>query len=54
LSRHQLIAGLMALNEAATFRFTPDWLRKQKTRRLRALLADAQRQRQAGSQPGLN
>ena len=40
MTRRQLIEGLLRLNEHSSFQFTEDWLNKQWTYRLRALLAD--------------
>jgi hypothetical protein len=47
MSREELIAALLDLNQGSTFRFTEGWLRRQWTHRLRSLLAAARQQHQA-------
>jgi hypothetical protein len=46
MSRKELVAELLELNEGSTFQFTAAWLRRQWTHRLRSLLSAA-RQHQA-------
>jgi hypothetical protein len=46
MSRAELLHRLLELNETSTFRFTPAWLEKQWTRRLRSLLLASLRSRQ--------
>jgi hypothetical protein len=47
MTRPELIARLLELSKALTFRFTPAWLRKQWTWRLRSLLLACLRQHRA-------
>jgi len=48
MTRAELLDRLLKLNETSTFRFTPAWLGKQWTRRLRSLLLASLRSRQEG------
>jgi len=47
LSRQELIARLLKSNEISSFQFSPAWLNKQWTRKLRALLMASRSQRLA-------
>jgi anti-anti-sigma regulatory factor len=47
MSREELIAELLELNQGSTFQFTAPWLRRQWTHRLRSLLAAVRQQHQA-------
>jgi len=47
MSREELVAALLDLNQGSTFQFTEAWLRKQWTHRLRSLLSAARQQHQA-------
>jgi hypothetical protein len=47
MRREELIAAILELNRGSTFQFTPGWLRRQWTHRLRSLLSAARREHQA-------
>jgi hypothetical protein len=47
LSREELIARLLECNQTATFQFTPAWLHRQRTHRLRSLLTASQQEHEA-------
>jgi hypothetical protein len=47
MSREELVAALLELNQGSTFQFTAAWLRRQWTHRLRSLLSAAWQQHQA-------
>jgi hypothetical protein len=44
MNRRELIARLLELNNVSSFQFTPPWLNKQWTERLRSLVLATQRQ----------
>jgi hypothetical protein len=43
MTRQELIVGLLQSNEKGSFEFTEEWLNRQWTHRLRALLAEQRR-----------
>ena len=45
MSRHELIAAILEVSKHSTFQFTPAWLRKQWTSRLRTLYRSVQQGR---------
>jgi hypothetical protein len=47
MSREELVAALLDLNQGSRFQFTEAWLRKQWTHRMRSLLSATRQQHQA-------